>query len=211
MFSNFGQYHEALKDFIKKAFTNGDVILEPVDTAFDYAIKQTKGNLKFPFISIYPAPTTSIETVNNNFASYKEGMTFYKEVPVYNDDGTLKGYTKKLSKNVKNLYINIEYQLDVWALDRKTAEEVMQELLFLLYDNQQLSITYQTQTLQFTFHIGDTIQDNTDLTQYEQRNKLYRYTLNIGLQAALLRSENYFNVITPIVNVDYLEENKEEN
>ena len=210
MFSNFGQYHEALKAFIKKAFTNGDVILEPVDTAFDYAIKQTKGDLKFPFISFYPAPTTNIEIMNNNFASYKEGMTLYKETPVYGDDGALKGYTKKLSKNVKNLYINIEYQLDVWALDRKTAEEVMQELLFLLYDNQQLTIKYQTQTLNFTFHIGDTIQDNTDLTQYEQRNKLYRYTLNIGLQAALLRSENYFNVIDPIITLE-LEENKEEN
>ena len=209
MFSNFGQYHEALKEFIQKAFVSGSVILEPVDTAFDYAIKQTKGDLKFPFISIYPAPTTNIEIANNNFAAYKEGTTFYKEVPVYNDDGSLKGKSKKISKNVKNLYINIEYQIDVWALDRKTAEEVMQELLFLLYDNQQLTIVYQTQELHFTFHIGDAIQDNTELVQYEQRNKLYRYTLGIGLQATLLRSENYFNVIDPIVNLELI--NKEEN
>ena len=47
--SCFSIYHQALKEMIEKVF-NGNVIYEPVDTAFDYAIKQTKGNLKFPFI-----------------------------------------------------------------------------------------------------------------------------------------------------------------
>ena len=49
--SCFSVYHQALKDMIEKVFV-GDVVYEPVDTAFDYAIKQTKGDLKFPFISI---------------------------------------------------------------------------------------------------------------------------------------------------------------
>lgn len=205
MFSNISKYHEALMNLFKSVF-KGNVILEPVDTAFDYAIKQSKGKLSFPFISIYPTPTITLEHRNNNFASYKEGLKLYKEVPVYDNYGNLVDSTGKISKNVKTLYINIEYQIDVWALDRSTVEEVMQELVFWLYENQEVSTEYQGQKLKFTFSIGDSIQDNTDLTSYEANNKLYRNTINIMVSATLMRSENYFNVIEPIVYVNIKKE-----
>ena len=38
MFSSFSKYGEALKELLKQCF-NGDVIMEPTDTAFQYAVK----------------------------------------------------------------------------------------------------------------------------------------------------------------------------
>ena len=200
--SNISKYGEALKELIKKVFTSKNVVYEPVDTAFDFAFKQSGGNLGFPMISIFHNPTFTINKSFNSFGSYKTGSRFQSELPIY-EEGTMKpvGKSNKLSKNVKNLYIKIGYQLDVWATDRLTAEQVAQELLFWLYDNQEVSIKYQDVEYSFSFDIGDSLIDNSDLVQYKSKGALYRYTLNIMTEATLLQSKNFFNYITPVMDV----------
>lgn len=201
-YSCFSIYHQALKDFIGSVFV-GDVIFEPVDTAFDYAIKQTKGQVKFPFISIYPASNIEISDRNNNYIAIKEGRPLYQEVPIYDEQGKETGKTNKVSKNVKNLYINIEYQIDIWSVDRSSVEQVTQELLFWLYETRELSIKYYGKELYFTFTIGSNIVDNTDLVNYETSNKIYRMTLNILVTGSIYRTENYFNVLSTDITVEY--------
>ena len=49
--SNFSMYHEAVKNLIQSVFS-GQVVLEDVNAAYDNAIKQVKGKLQFPFISL---------------------------------------------------------------------------------------------------------------------------------------------------------------
>lgn len=206
--SSFSKFHQALLDSISKVF-NGHVVLEPVDTAFDYAIKQSKGELKFPFISLYPASNIELSAKNNNFVAINHGVPMLREVPTYDENGNKTGTTNKVSKNVKNLYINIEYQIDVWAVDRQTVEEVTQELLFWLYENRELSVNYYGQELLFTFIIGDNIVDNSDLINYETNNKLYRMTMNIMVTGSIFRTENYFNALETKIDISYLENNKE--
>ena len=206
--SNFSMYHKAMIELIKSVFT-GNVVLESVDTAFDNAIKQTKGAMKFPFISVYPAPTITFENDKNSYPGYMIGSKMFTEVPVFDENGAFIGTDDKYAKNVKTLYINIEYQIDVWAVDRPTAEEVIRELIFWFYENQEVSITFYGQPLTFTFTIGNTIQDNTDLVNYENNNKLYRFTTVIGLSAATFRTENYFTVHKPKVDITYKISEKE--
>lgn len=203
MSSNFSMYHEALKRLIQSAFS-GQVVLEQVDTAYDNAMKQVRGKMEFPFISLYPTPTIEFENSKNSFPSYKLGSPMYTEVPVFDDYGNYIGSDDKVAKNVKSLYINIEYQIDVWAVDRQTAEEVIRELMFWFYENQELSVTFYGQPLVFTFSVGNNIQDNTDLVNYESNGKIYRYTTNILLSTAIFRTENYFTVQKPKVDIDYL-------
>lgn len=205
--SNISKYGEALKELIKEVFTSKNVVYEPVDTAFDFAFKQSGGKLGFPMISIFHNPTFTINKSFNSFGSYKTGSRFQSELSLY-EEGTMKplGKSNKLSKNVKNLYIKIGYQLDVWATDRLTAEQVAQELLFWLYDNQEVSIKYQDVEYSFSFDIGDSLIDNSDLVQYKSKGALYRYTLNIMTEATLLQSKNFFNYITPVMNVGIMGE-----
>ena len=203
MISNFSLYSEALKSLLNEVF-KGDVILEPVDTAFEYAIKQTKGDLKFPFISIYPNESILLDRKNNAMPSYSEGIQFQNPMNIYNDDGTLEGTNKRLAKNAKFLYIIIGYQLDVWSTTRLEGEQVTQELIFWLYHNQQIDIEYQGVKLSFTFDVGDEIINNSDLMSYNNVGKIYRYTYNIQVHATLLRSENYFTVIKPNIKIEEL-------
>jgi len=208
--SNFSIYHEAVKQLIKSSFS-GQVVLEQVDAAYDNAIKQIRGKLEFPFISIYPTPTIEFDNSKNTFPGYNLGNKMFTQVPVFDDNGNYTGSDNKVAKNVKTLYINIEYQIDVWAVDRQTAEEVIRELMFWFYENQELSVTFYGQPLTFTFSIGNNIQDNTDLVNYESNGKIYRYTTTILLSTAIFRTENYFTVQKPIVDINYLiSKNKEE-
>lgn len=203
MYSNFSKYGEALKELLKKVFS-GDVIMEPVDTAFKYAIQQTNNNLKLPMISFYPDNTINLDKKNISMPSYREGLEFQNPMPIYNDDGSLKNTSQRLAKSVKFLYIILGYQIDVWATTRLEAEEVMQELVFWLYHNQEVKTTYQGIDLAFSFDLADSIVDNSDLTSYTESGKLYRYTYGIRVHSTLMRSENYFTVLHPNVKVEKL-------
>lgn len=203
MYSNFSKYGEALKKLLKEVF-NGAVIMEPVETAFQYAIKQTDNKLELPMISFYPDNSIVIDRKNSSMPSYSTGLEFQNPINIYNKDGTLKGTNERLAKNVKFLYIIIGYQIDVWATTRLEAEEVMQELIFWLHHNQQVEIEYQGTKLAFSFDLASEIVDNSDLVSYTTNGKLYRYTYGIQVHATLLRSENYFTVIKPNITVEEL-------
>ncbi|MBO7615048.1 MAG: hypothetical protein J6T15_05070 [Bacilli bacterium] len=135
----------------------------------------------------------------------------FKELPTFDEYGNFTGTDENYAKNVKTLYIIIGYQVDVWGTDRKSAEDVVRELSFWFYENQELTISYYGVPLTFTFTVGNAVQDNTDLVNYENNNKIYRFTMNIELSTALFRTENYFTVKTPIIEIGYkIDENNNE-
>lgn len=204
MFSEFSKYGEAFKKLIAEVF-NGNVIMEPVDTAFQYAVKNTENKLTFPFISFYPDNTIYLDKKNNAMPSYNTGIQFENPINMYNEDGSFKETNNRLAKNVEFLYIIIGYQLDVWGTTRLDTEQLMQELIFWLHLNQQVETEYRSVKLTFSFELGDNIVDNTDLVSYPSNGKLYRYTYNIAIHAAIMRSENYFTVLHPNINVEELE------
>lgn len=201
MHSTFTKYSEALQSLFKSVF-NGDVVIKPSDEAFDYAIKQTNDDLKFPFISFYPNNTIYLDNTNNAMPSYSEGMQYKNPMPVYNDDGSFLGVNDRLSKNAEFLYILIGYQIDIWGTNRFDTETLTQELIFWLYQNQQISSIYEDKEYDFSFEINQEVLDNSDLASYQSNGKLYRYTLSIQLQATLMRTENYFTVKHPRVAVE---------
>lgn len=203
MYSSISKYGEGFKKLLNKSFS-GNVIMEPVDTAFQYAIKQTKNDLKLPFISFYPDNTIYIDNKNSGMPAYSFGKAYQNPLPIYDDNGVLKGVNKRLAKNAEFLYILIGYQIDVWATTRLEAEEVLQELIFWLYKNQQVEIDVNGDILAFTFEIGDNIVDNSDLTSYMSNGKMYRYTCNIQLQGTIMRTENYFTVVKPKIEIEKL-------
>ena len=195
--TNFTLYSEALKDLIKTVY-NGTVVYEPSDVAFEYALNQTKNKIKFPMISIYHDNNIELDMGRNSFQTYKRGMLFENAIKVRDDNMKLTGETnKKISKSVQNLYITMRYIIDVYGTDRFSTEKVMQELLFWLFDNQQVDIVYQGQPLSFTFDISPNIVDNTDLVSYHSNGKLYRMSMSISTHIALFRSVDYFNALIP--------------
>lgn len=210
MYSNFSKFGEAFKNILKSVFA-GDVIMEPVNTAFQYAIKQTENNLKFPFISFYPNSNIVLDNANNSMDQYHDGMKFQEAITMY-DKETHKenGKNARIAKNQNFLYIIIGYQIDVWGTDRLSTEQTIQELVFWLYRNQQISVKLMDEDLNFTFSIDNQIVDNSDLTIYQTQGKLYRYTLGIELQGVLLETQNFFTLLHPIIKIDEMKEKKGE-
>lgn len=201
MISDFYRYGEALKELISKVF-KGSIIYEPSDTAFEYALNATKNNIKFPLISFYHQNDIELDRSRNSFGAYRRGVLMENSVPVRDENMKLTGETnKKISKSVQNLYITMKYIFDVYGTDRLSTERATQELLFWLFENQQIEIKYQGHTLNMTFEISPNIVDNTDLASYHSNGKLYRYSIAISSHIALFRSVDYFNVINPEITV----------
>ena len=210
MYSNFSKFGEALKNVLKSVFA-GQVIMEPVNTAFQYATKQTDNKLQFPFISFYPDANIVLDNANNSMDQYHDGMAFQNPLNIYDEEThEFKGKNERLAKNKNFLYIIIGYQIDVWGTDRLSTEQVMQELIFWLYRNQQISVKLMDEDLNFTFSINNQIVDNSDLSLYQTQGKIYRYTLSIDLQGVLLETKNFFTLLHPIIRIDELKEKKGE-
>ncbi len=206
MYSNFSKFGEAFKNILKSVFA-GDVVMEPVNTAFQYATKQTDNKLKFPFISFYPNSNITLDNSNNSTPQIHEGLAFENPMKIYEESNhELKGTNERLAKNQNFLYIIIGYQIDIWGTDRLSTEEVAQELVFWLYRNQQISVKLMDEDLDFTFSIDNQIVDNSDLSLYQTQGKLYRYTLSIDLQGVLLETKNFFTFLKPVINITKLEE-----
>ena len=199
--TNFRLYSEAIKDLIKSVY-NGTVIYEPSDVAFEYALNQSNNKIKCPMIAIYHDNTIDIDMSRNSFPSYKRGRLMENAVKVYDENMKDTGKTnEKISKSAQNLYIQMKYIIDVYGTDRISTEKVTQELLFWLYDNQQVSIKYMGHPLHFPFDISPNIVDNTDLVSYHSNGKLYRMSIAISSHMALFRSVDYFNALNPEIEI----------
>ena len=203
MYSNFSKFGEGFKSLISSVF-NGDTIYAPVDEEFEYATKQTENKVRFPFISFYVNPNILLDNSNNSMDQYHDGMNFQNPLKIYNEQGKEIGTNERLAKNQNFLYIILGYQIDIWGTDRYSTEQLAQELIFWLYENQQISTKLQGEDLNFTFEIDNQLIDNSDLALYQSQGKLYRFTLNINLQGVLLRTKNFFTLLKPKVVVNEL-------
>ena len=201
MISDLYTYSQAIKQLIEEVF-NGTVVYDTANNAFEYALNQTKNDIKFPMIAFYPEPNLQLDMSRNSFASYKRGALMEREIRVFDDNMKDTGKTNnKISKSVQNLYINMKYVFDVYGTDRISTEKVTQELLFWLFDNQQVKIKYQGHELNMTFEVDPSVVDNTDLVSYHSNGKLYRYSIVVLLRAPIFRSVDYFNVIKPEIEI----------
>jgi hypothetical protein len=200
MINTFSTFDTSIKDLIQYMFS-GKVIISPVDEAFDYAFKQTSGDVKFPFISLYRNPNITIDDKNNGIDQFHDGESIQNPMIIYNEDGSIKGTTDKLAKNQHSLYIILEYQVEVWATTKKDVEQATQELIFWLKENQQVSANIMGDDLTFSFNMDPQIVDNSDLSLYNSQGKIYRYTLSISMQGVLFRTKNFFTLIHPDVKI----------
>lgn len=199
--TDFNKCHQALKDLIQSVY-NGTVIFEPANTSFEYALNQTKNKIKFPMIAFYPENDIAIETSRTSFPGYKRGKLFENQIKLLDENlKDTETVNERIGKSVQNLYITMKYIIDVYGTDRISTEKAIQELVFWLYDNQQVSFKYMGQELNFTFDINPTIVDNTDLVSYHSNGKLYRMSIMISVHTTLFRSVDYFNALHPEIEI----------
>jgi len=189
------KYDEAFKELISQVFA-GKVILAPTDRAFELYINQTQGEkIKFPFISLFPSGPYN--SVNNNFASSHIGHPAYRSAIIY-DDNTLekKGQNKLMQNFYQVMYFDIPYSIECWSNNRIQALQLVQELIFWLNSQGEVKIQYKNNEYTANMTINNTITDNTGYTNYANIGNIYRFTLNINIEAPVFRTQNYLNINT---------------
>lgn len=189
--SDLSVYSVALEKLVKSVLKCGSVIYAPIDQVYEMATKQTDNNLKFPFVSFYQQTGYDINWRGTTMPNYNRGRSTIKQ-------------TEKDSRfaiNTQSMEITMGYIFEVIAEDRDTVEELLKELLFFFLSQQEVSVKYRDREYLMTFRLDDTFTDNTNLALYSQEGRLYRYSFNIVVSGQLFRSENYFNVCKPIINI----------
>jgi len=186
------RYDEALKTLLNQVFA-GQVILAPYERAFELYVGQQKDKIHFPFISLFP--NQGYTQVNQNYAQEHIGHPMYRFAPVYDDD-TLekKGYTEHQQNFYQTLYYNIPYQIECWSTNRIEALQLVQELVFWLKAQSEVLVIYKDFKFHANLTVAPQIADNSAYTSYADLGNIYRFTINISIEAPVFRTENYLNI-----------------
>ena len=78
--------------------------------------------------------------------------------------------------------IRIEYQIDIFTVDRVSCDAIVRELIFEIYKNPTLSINIPysiNSEHNFNIYLEDEIVDNSDTVEHVNRGVLFRNTLTM--------------------------------
>lgn len=158
-------YDEAIVNKFKQLFKDSRITIQPPENAIRYAAQLEGDDTTFPLISLNRG-NWSIRGSDVNFAQSRTGV-----LNRVNDNNTL--------SVMRVLPIRLEYQLDVYTVDRKSNDEIHRELLFYFLNNPTLEveIPYTLNTSHvFNLMFNDDITDNSDTVEHVNKGVLYRFT-----------------------------------
>lgn len=165
-------YDEAVERKLKKLFPN--VIGASPNEAMWSSNKN--GKVELPLVSFY--------RINNpiDWSSYNNAELFGTKgyTRSYNDDDNSIGKTLSIS-------VTLTYQIDLWAADRKTSDQLFQDMVFalILHPNIQLDMKGTEKDKVFSLRLLDS-QNSTDIPSFARNNRIYRYTMTYQVNEARL-------------------------
>ena len=195
------KYDEAVKELLSQVCA-GNVILAPAERAFELYVNQTDDKIHFPFISLFPVQS-GYTRINRNYMQSNIGNPINRAAYLFNKD-TLKkeGQTDYMQNFYQVHYYNIPYSIECWSTNRIEALQLVQELCFWLQSQGEVLIKYKEHEYTANMTISDTITDNTAYTSYTESGSIYRFTINVNIEAPVFRTQNYLNLTKANVKVE---------
>lgn len=194
--SHFARYDEGLKDFLKKFFVGSVVIVAPSE--FFEMYSKTEGSndsITLPAISIYPT-NYSLNTEVNSFPNYQLGTMIEDRIKVVNEDtNEVEGSSVLLSKMTRTLTYDIDYTISVWGINRNDTLQLLQEILFPLYQHGEYLVKYFNNVYSIPYKIDNGIVDQSSIGLNQIAGTLYRYDISLHITAPIFDSKNYYNTI----------------
>ena len=168
-------YDDAIINEFRRVFNDNTIHILPVENAIRFSAQLTKDNVKFPMIS-----TTrlgySIRTDNVNFAAKMIGSFVTR-------DG------KNNNIFAQTVPIRIEYQMDVFTVDRESCDEIVRELIFFFMQHPTLTAHFEYGLdidHTFNLYLNSEIVDNSDTVEHVNTGVMFRNTLTFYTDDALL-------------------------
>ena len=184
-------YDSALLTKIQGVYEN--TVLSPPERAFQACaeLKKNNGKVRLPLLSLYR-------------------FRYTLSLPMLSTRGIRRGrnisYTEDKSEIIlqKTIPLDIEYQLDVWTDNTKTVDNIVRELLFWFLENPDITVTNPNgMDFQFSLIFDHDVENNSDVMSFEQLGRLYRMTVPMRLDNAVLFSMG--SVKTVFDNPVYIE------
>lgn len=169
-------YDEALENKLSRLFSN--VISASPDEAMYLSNKN--GKVTLPLISMYRM-SNSINWEDYNFA--ESNLTGWNSGSISSDqDDSIRELIM-----TKAIPVDLTYQIDIWSSDRETLDHVYHDLVFTLLVRPNIKVDMHNQLSNKIFALRLTgEQYSTDISQFNQSNRLYRYSLTYQVNDARL-------------------------
>lgn len=198
------KYDEAFKTLLEQVFA-GRVILAPYERAFELYMGQEKEKIHFPFISIFPVGGYTKQ--NQNYAQEHIGKPIFRAAQLFNDDTlAYKGQTPSMQNFYQYHYYDIGYEINCWSTNRTEALQLVQELMFWLTSQGQVLVEYRKNKYTANMTVSQTITDNSAYVEYADFGNIYRFTLNINIDAPVFRTVNYLNITSAQLTLNVKED-----
>lgn len=191
-------YDEAVLNKFRELFGTDNMFIIPPERAKDTIAQLEKDNVKFPLISL-DRRGFSIRDSAVNWSASRMGLA---------DSMTDEG-----KANIMHVIpIHINYQLDVYTVDRVSCDEILRELIFYftLHPTLMVDIPYGLNTKhKFNLFFSSDIEDNSDTVEHINKGVLYRYTANLYTDDAYLFANTPVDLVySDIKEVIPIEEGK---
>lgn len=178
---SFGCYDDAIIENFRKVFNDDRIYILPVEDAFRFVSQLNRDDVKFPLIS-----TTRLGvTILSSEVNQAQKMTGH----LVRRDG--------FNNNVfaQSIPIRIEYQLDIFTVDRRTCDEITRELIFYFYQHPTLVAHFDYGLdidHNFNLFLNDDVVDNSDTLEHVNKGVKFRNTLTFYTDdARLVRSKKF--------------------
>lgn len=187
-------YDEAIVDRLRKVTGDSRIHIVPPDLSVSFFAQFDKDKVEYPAIVVSRGSTINVNQGLYNQVSLLKGQT----VRLNSDENTV--------SKIKTLPIRVEWNIDIYAVDRYTCDEIVRELVFYLmtYPRFSVKVPYGVDIDQnFDIVVSPEISDNTDLVEFPNTGEIFRETISIYTENAHLYSSHrqYLTRVAPDVDV----------
>ena len=169
------RYDEAIIKHFRDILDDNRISILPVEHAIRFTAQLQKDDVRFPLISTTRL-SYSIRQSDVNFTGLRRGGYQNR-----NSDGT--------NTFAQIIPIRIEYQMDIFTVDKRTGDELVRELVFHIMQNPtlQVEVPYDLDMIHnFNIFLGADIVDNSDTIEHLDKGVRFRNTLTFYTDDAYL-------------------------
>lgn len=187
-------YDEALVERLREVTGDSRIHIVPPEQSVSFLAQFDKDKVEYPAIVLSRVSPVTILGSLFNQVSFLKGQT----VRLNGDENTV--------SKIKLLPIRIEWNIDVYAVDRYTCDEIVRELVFYLMSNSRfkVKVPYGLDVDQnFDIFVSPEISDNSDLIEFPNTGEFFRETISVYTENAHLYSSHrqYLTRVSPDVDV----------
>lgn len=172
---SFGCYDTAIIDNFRKVFDNDSVYILPVEDAFRFVAQLNRDKFELPVIS---TTRLGIQILSSQVNQAQKTKGF-----LVRRDGA------NNNTFVQVIPIRIEYQIDIFTVDRASCDEITRELIFYFYQNPTLVAHFDYGLdidHNFNLFLNEDIVDNSDTLEHVNTGVKFRNTLTFYTDDAKL-------------------------